>query len=77
MHAYSYVINFDRPFLDVKSTPGSVTDIVVSLTDAKSDEPAKMTHSISDFWGRLKPKNVPMARPEELRMWVEAKFLYS
>ena len=29
------------------------TDIVVSPTDAKSDEPAKMTHSISDFWGRL------------------------
>ena len=34
-------------------TTGSTTDIVISPTDAKSDEPAKMTHSISDFWGRL------------------------
>ena len=34
-------------------TTGSTTDIVISPIDAKSDEPAKMTHSISDFWGRL------------------------
>ena len=30
------------------------TDIVISLTDEKSENPAKMTHSISDFWRRLR-----------------------
>ena len=64
--------------LRVPRTTGSTTDIAISPTDAKSDEPAKMTHSITDFWGDAsKPKNMPMARPEELRMWAEAKFLYS
>ena len=55
----------------------SATDIVILPTDAKSDEPAKITHSISDFGDASEPKNMPMARPEGLRMCAEAKFLYS
>ena len=57
------------------------TKIAVPLTDVKSEDPAKMTHSISDFLRRLRAqeyaKNMPMNRPGGLRMWAEAKFLYS
>ena len=53
----------------------------ISITDEKSEDPAKMTHSISDFLRRLRAqeyaKNMPINRPGGLRMWAEAKFLYS
>ena len=56
-------------------------NIAILLSDIKSEDPAKMTHSISDFLRRLRAqeyaKNMPMNRPGGLRMWAEAKFLYS
>ena len=52
------------------------TDIVISQVTRKSEDPAKMTHSISDFLRRLRAqeyaKNMPMNRPGGLRMWAEA-----
>ena len=49
--------------------------------DMKSEDLGQMTHSISDFLRRLRAqeyaKNMPMNRPGGLRMWAEAKFLYS
>ena len=35
-----------------------------ATTDEKSDDPAKMTHSISDFGDASEPKNMPMAGQE-------------
>ena len=35
-----------------------------AICDEKSEDPAKMTHSISDFLRRHEPKNLPMAGQE-------------
>ena len=52
-----------------------------SLESRENEDHAKMMHSISDLLSRYRlcydPKNMPMSRPGGLRMWAEAKILYS
>ena len=51
------------------------------LESRENEDHAKMMHSISDLLSRYRlcydPKNMPMSRPGGLRMWAEAKILYS
>ena len=55
------------------------TDIVILPTDEKVKTVPLQNDALNIrlFKGASEPKNMPMSRPGGLRMWAEAKILYS